>query len=168
MKISAQEEYGLRCLLQLARAGAGPDNGQKLSTRQIAEREGLTLDYAAQIMGTLRRAGFVVSVRGVHGGFGLARPASDISVGELLRSGEGPFADSICDNYTGTRETCMHSEGCNVAPVWAELARRIFGFLDDVTLADILTGDVAAQPQVVPLGSLRKRSRPEPPDGAES
>ncbi len=140
MKISAQEEYGLRCLVQLARAGAESSAHVTISTRQIAQREGLTIDYAAQIMGTLRRAGFVKSVRGVHGGFGLARPAAEISVGELFRAFDGPITANICDHYTGTRDTCMHAEDCNVQPVWIELARRIYGFLDSVTIADIVAG----------------------------
>ena len=156
MKVSALEEYGLRCLVQLARGGAEPASGVTLSTREIAEREGLGLEYAAQILSTLRKAGLVGSVRGVNGGFRLARPAANLSVGELFRALDGPFDDTICESYTGQLETCANAGDCQVAPVWQELSRRVYGFLDGVTLADIASGAMRAAPAVVPLGSLRK------------
>mgnify|MGYP001246855697 CR=1 FL=1 len=158
MKVSALEEYGLRCLVQLARDGATPDgDGAPLSTREIAEREGLSLEYAAQILASLRRAGLVTSTRGVNGGFRLARPADEISVGELFRVLDGPIADGICESYTGQRDTCANAGDCHVAPVWQELARRVYGFLDSVRIADIASGNAARAPQVVPLGALRRR-----------
>ncbi len=157
MKISALEEYGLRCLVQLAREGAEPTGDASLSARQIAEREGLTLEYTAQILAALRKAGLVTSLRGVRGGFRLARPAREITVGGLFRLLDGPLAEPICDQFTGTRDTCAHAGGCHVAPVWQELARRIYGFLDGVTVADIAAGALAAAPQLVPLAELRRR-----------
>jgi Rrf2 family protein len=157
MKISAREEYGLRCLLQLAREGQSPDGTSSLSARQIAEREGLSIEYATQILAELRRAGFVTSLRGVHGGFRLARPADQITVGELFKALEGPIADDVCGQYTGKHEVCTHASGCSVAPVWSELAKRIFGFLDGVTVADVANGALRPAPQVVPLAALRRR-----------
>lgn len=157
MKISALEEYGLRCLLQLAREGAEPSGTTSLSARQIAEREGLSLEYATQILAEMRRAGFVTSLRGVHGGFRLARPSREITVGEIFRSIGGPIAAEICEQYTGTRPVCAHASGCSVAPVWAELARRIYGFLDGVSVADIAGAALQAAPPVVPLTALRRR-----------
>ena len=157
MKISALEEYGLRCLVQLAREGAEPDGTTSLSARQIAEREGLTIEYAAQILAALRRALLVTSLRGVHGGFRLARPAREITVGELFRRLDGPFAEPVCEQYTGTLDVCAHAGGCRVAPVWQELARRIYGFLDGVTVADIAAGTFDRTPQLLPLATLRRR-----------
>jgi len=157
VKISALEEYGLRCLLQLAQDGAVPGSATSLSARQIAEREALTLDNAGQILGALRRAGLVTSVRGVHGGFRLARPASEITVGQVFRALGGALADDICEQYTGTRDVCTHATGCDLAPVWTELTRRIYGYLDGVTVADIAGGAFHRLPQVVPLTALRRR-----------
>jgi Rrf2 family protein len=156
LKISALEEYGLRCLVQLARERCEPGGGRTLSARQVAEREGLTLEYAAQILTDLRRAGLVRSVRGVHGGFLLARPAAEISVGHLFRAFDGPLADNLCESYTGNRDVCTHSEACSVRPVWSELQRRLYGFLDGVTVADIAVGGVPSTAQVVPLVSVRR------------
>lgn len=157
MKISALEEYGLRCLVQLARAGAEPDGDVTLTTRQVAGMENLSLEYTAQILATLRRTGLVSSVRGVHGGFRLASPSEDLSVGQLFRTLDGALDEGICESYTGTEDTCAHMGVCNVAPVWTELARRIYAFLDDVTVADIANGTVETNRNVVPLGALRRR-----------
>jgi len=157
VRVSALEEYGLRCLVQLARGGAGPRSGVTLSTREIAEREGLGLEYAAQILSTLRKAGLVTSVRGVNGGFRLARPAAEISVGEMFRALDGPLTETICDSFTGRLDTCANAGDCQVAPVWEELSRRVYGFLDGVRLSDIADGSVRVAPPVVPLASLRKR-----------
>lgn len=157
MKISALEEYGLRCLVQLTRAGAVPGSDSSLSARQIAEREGLTLEYASQILAELRRTGLVTSTRGVRGGFRLARSPRETTVGQLFRSLDGPFADNLCESYTGNRDVCAHSEGCAVRPVWSELQRRLYGFLDGVSLADIADGAVRSAPQFVPLAAVRRR-----------
>ncbi len=156
MKVSALEEYGLRCLVQLARDGAGPGDGRTLAAREIAEREGLSLEYAAQILTALRKVGLVLSIRGVNGGFHLARPANRISVGELFRALDGPFADTICEHFTGQLETCANAGDCSVAPIWKELSRRIYGLLDGITLADIAAGQVLTAPTVLPLASLRR------------
>lgn len=157
MKISALEEYGLRCLVQLTRAGAVPGGDSSLSARQIAEREGLTLEYASQILAELRRTGLVTSTRGVRGGFRLARPPRDITVGQLFKSLDGPFADNLCESYTGNRDVCAHSEGCAVRPVWSELQHRLYGFLDGVSLADIAHGAVPRTPTFVPVAAVRRR-----------
>ncbi|MCE9636646.1 MAG: Rrf2 family transcriptional regulator [Planctomycetes bacterium] len=208
MKISALEEYGLRCLVQLARAGAVPiplvGSGAKtrtvaielagsvsdlidvggnvpgngngngngngvshapaaaepttLSARQIAEREGLTIEYVSQILAELRRAGLVTSTRGVRGGFRLAIPPREITVGSLFRALDGPIADNLCESFTGNRDVCAHSEGCAVRPVWSELQRRMYQFLDGVTVGDLADGVAVEQrPQVVPLAALRRR-----------
>lgn len=157
MKISALEEYGVRCLVQLARAGAVPGSAGSLSARQVSEREGLTIEYASQILAELRHAGFVASTRGVRGGFRLARPAEAITVGELFRALDGPLADNLCESYTGNRDVCAHSEACSVRPVWSELQRRIYGYLNGVTIADIASDAVRASPVVIPALALRRR-----------
>lgn len=144
MKISALEEYGLRCLVQLAREGAGPGTGVTVPTREIAEREGLSPEYVSQILGTLRRAGLVGSVRGANGGYHLAHPAEKITVGRLFRLLDGPIAEGVCETYTGNLDACTHVANCGVAPIWTELSRRIYGFLDQISLADI-----AAHPAIL-------------------
>ena len=80
MKLSAQEEYGLRCLLRVARAG----EGESLTIPEIGRAEALSIPYVAKLMRILRQGKFVKSVRGQTDGYTLARGADDIPVGEVL------------------------------------------------------------------------------------
>ena len=82
MKLSAQEEYGLRCLLQVARRFPGGS----ATIPEIAEAEGLSPHNAARYLATLRRSGLVDSERGQRGGYSLARPPSLITVAEAVAS----------------------------------------------------------------------------------
>src|SRR5688500_3270890 len=81
MKISAQEEYGVRCLVQLANLPAG----DSLTLPQMSEREGISTANAGKLMWLLNKAGFVLSTRGTKGGYVLARPASEIRLSEIIR-----------------------------------------------------------------------------------
>jgi len=81
MKISAQEEYGLRCLLQLAYLNAG----ESLTLSQIAEREGISVAHAGKLLWILNKARLVHSTRGTKGGYQLARPAADIHLSEVIK-----------------------------------------------------------------------------------
>src|SRR5262245_66626616 len=88
MKITAQEEYGLRCLMHLARCGGS------LTVPEIAQAEGLSPAYVAKLLAVLRQAGFVESVRGRAGGYHLARPPGEVRLGRvLLALGEPLFDD---------------------------------------------------------------------------
>ncbi len=84
MKITSQEEYGLRCLLRLAEAGTG----KSLTIPEIAAAEGLSSPYVAKLLAVLRQAGLIDSVRGCQGGYRLARPPVDVTIGRSF-SGAG-------------------------------------------------------------------------------
>src|SRR5918998_6680288 len=81
MKVSAQEEYGLRCLVQLARLG----EGEFLTLPQIAEREGMSQANAGKVLWLLSKAGLVSSIRGTKGGYMLARPAAEVRLSEVIQ-----------------------------------------------------------------------------------
>src|SRR5438034_10856725 len=102
MKITAQEEYGLRCLLKVARM---PD-GKSLTLPEIAAAEGLSVPYAAKLLSVLRQAGFLDSVRGRSGGYRLALPPEQIGLGSLLLTLGEPLFDepSYCEKHAGTAE----------------------------------------------------------------
>lgn len=135
MKISAVEEYGLRCLLQLARSA----NEQPLvSAEEIAVREGLSVAYVEKILSQLRKAGLVKSVRGMYGGYQLSRPADEIRVGDLVRGVDGDFFTDICQHFSGNQSSCIHMGNCSVRPVWLMVARHVYRILDNLTLADLL------------------------------
>ena len=135
MHISALEEYGLRCALRLATLS----EGHTLAASQIAEREGLSAQYASKIMHLFRKAGLVKAVRGMQGGFRLAKPAAEIrikSVFESLR--EEPKHDEFCQQYRGQQTECVHMSNCSVRPVWQVLSGYFDSVLDKVSLADLL------------------------------
>src|SRR5437762_6543975 len=103
MKISAQEEYGLRCLVQLATLPAG----DSLTLPQIAMREGISSANAGKLMWLLNKAGFVQSTRGTKGGYVLARPASEIRLSEIIRVLDQDVLSKHCESYTGVLDSCV-------------------------------------------------------------
>src|SRR5208337_2362777 len=90
MKITAQEEYGLRCLLMLARAEEG---GNSLTIPEIAAAEGLSAPYVAKLLAVMRQAGLIESVRGRTGGYRLARPTAEVRLGRVLMVLGDPLFD---------------------------------------------------------------------------
>ena len=135
MKISAQEEYGLRCLLQLARA----PQGQLVTVREIAAKEGLSSPYAEKLLRVLAKAGLVHSVRGTKGGYVMNRPATSVTLGEVVRAlGSLPTTDHICQSFTGNQDACVHFSDCGIRSVWAGLTSYLKKFLDETTLASLL------------------------------
>ena len=138
MRISAVEEYGLRCLLTLARQGR---DGQ-LSIADIAEREGLSVPYASKLLALLRKEGLVVAERGRGGGFSIARPADEISMYEVITALGGPLIDpNHCTKFSGQQEECVHADNCSVHTVLGGLAGYIQEFLSQTSLGDLINHD---------------------------
>jgi Rrf2 family iron-sulfur cluster assembly transcriptional regulator len=135
MKISAQEEYGLRCLLQLARAGT---MGQSLTLSQIAELEGISTANAGKLLWILSKAQLVQSTRGIKGGYSLAKPASEIRLNQVIRVLEGVPAESHCKSYAGVLDACVHTGDCGIRPVIVELHQIVDNALADITLSQLL------------------------------
>jgi Rrf2 family protein len=134
MNILAIEEYGLRCLLQVAfHDPSGPITAQK-----IAQAEGLGPEYAAKIMRTLRAGGLVVSVRGAAGGYRLARPANEIGVWEAIEALGGEFfPEGFCDCHPGRRRECVHVTDCSVRAVWRKVEGTLQAALNGISLEDL-------------------------------
>src|SRR3954453_16250121 len=112
MKISAQEEYGLRCLMKVAQTPA-----DSLTLHEIAAAEGLSVPYAAKLLSVLRQAGFLDSVRGRSGGYRLGLPSEQIGLGSLLFALGEPLFDEpgYCERHAGTAEGingCVHNSDC--------------------------------------------------------
>ncbi|MBI3330702.1 MAG: Rrf2 family transcriptional regulator, partial [Candidatus Omnitrophica bacterium] len=109
MKITAQEEYGLRCLLQLARA---PQH-EVVSVKEIAAKEGLSSAYVEKLLRILSKAGLVHSMRGLRGGYALNRPSASVTLGEVVRAlGQVQTTDHICTSFTGNLDACIHFSDC--------------------------------------------------------
>lgn len=134
MKVSAQEEYGLRCLLQLARLGPG----QYLTLAQIAEREGITVAHAGKLLWILNKAGLVRSLRGTKGGYMLARPASEIRLSEIIKVLDKDGLENHCRSYAGTLDACIHTGDCGIRPVIVSLHEIVERALSGITLAQLV------------------------------
>lgn len=135
MKITAQEEYGLRCLLQLARVEAG----EGLTVKEIALREGLSRAYVEKLLRLLAQAGILHSVRGTKGGYHLDRKPAEVSLGQVVRAlGSVPTPTEICNRFTGNRSSCIHIDDCCIRAAWSTLTQKIGDFLERTALSDLL------------------------------
>jgi Rrf2 family protein len=145
MKITAQEEYGLRCLLRLAAAR----DGHALTIPEVAAAEGMSGPYVAKLLSVLRQAGLIESARGRAGGYRLARPASEIGLGAVLGALGEPLYDDpgYCERHKGseTEESCVHLSGCALRGLWQTLGYWMGQVLDQVTLADLLSNGTGIQ-----------------------
>ena len=135
MKLSAHEEYGFRCLLQIGRRGVGGS----LTIPEISQAEGISEAWAAKLLRTLRKSGFVKSVRGKVGGYSLARPADQIVVGDVLAALGGRMFDSdFCGSHAGQSNLCAHTTDCSVRSLWRTVQHALDQVLGKTTLQDLL------------------------------
>ena len=134
MQLLASEEYGVRCLLQVAAA----EGGRPVSISRIAEAEGLSPEYAAKLMRQLRLGGLVDSVRGAEGGYRLARPASAISVWEVLQVLGGAFyTEGFCACHAGQRRQCVRASDCSLRALWRAVQHSLEQTLTGISLEDL-------------------------------
>jgi Rrf2 family protein len=159
VKLSTQEEYGLRCLLQLARAG----EGASLTITEMSEREGISSPNVAKIMRILRRANLVKSTRGKAGGYRLTRPAAEVRALEVLAALGGRLFDTtFCDRHAGVERHCLNTRDCSIRPVLRGLQQAVDQVLGELTLASLLPseGEVAVtlRPKAMKLPIARRAS----------
>ena len=132
MLVSTKGRYALRVMLELAERPAG----EYAALGTIAADQGISEKYLESIVAVLSKAGLVDALRGKGGGYRLNRPAKDYSVGEILRLTEGSIAPVSCLECSPNR--CDRADGCKTPPMWEKLNELICGYLDSVTLADLL------------------------------
>ncbi len=148
MRITAQEEYGLRCLLQLAQQ----PEGEPLTVREIARREGLSAAYVEKLLHLLSRAGLTRSVRGQSGGYCLSRSPQQISLGEIIRALGGFVSDAeICTQFTGNLDCCVHVNNCGIRPLW-RVAFYIQSMLDRIPLSALLHDEQKVERNLMETG----------------
>jgi Rrf2 family protein len=142
MKLSSQEEIGLRCLVQLARQ---PDGASTI--QEVARAEGLTPAYVAKILGILRRSGLVTATRGRDGGYALVRPAEDINLSEALIALGGRLYDiAFCDEHSANAAEggrCTHEGNCSLRPVLVNLDRLVHDALGRLSLKSLVRSEPA-------------------------
>jgi Rrf2 family protein len=144
MKLSSQEEYGLRCMLRLG--AKGPSS--TLTIPEISRAEGISPEYVAKLMRILRRGDLVRSARGATGGYALSRPAEQITVGEVLDVlGGRLFESGFCERHSGVENLCTHSIDCSLRSLWRALQTAVDQVLTRTTLKDLL----CSEPEMVSL-----------------
>jgi Rrf2 family transcriptional regulator, iron-sulfur cluster assembly transcription factor len=136
-------------MADLAKHGAG----EAIPLSAIAERQQISLAYLEQLFGKLRRAGLVESARGRSGGYRLGRPAASITVAEVLRAVEEGIRMTRCRGED--TPPCMAGQRCLTHGLWDALGEQIAGFLDSVTLQEVLNG-IPASKQVARMSVAQR------------
>ncbi len=132
MKVSAKEQYGVRAMAELAQQyGAGP-----IPLSDIAQAQGMSIDYLEQVVPALRDAGLLNSTRGAKGGYELTRPPDQITVGEMLRALSGEILPVRCVEDDCT-ELCHRTSECGARTVWQTIHDQLLDTLDSMRLADL-------------------------------
>ena len=137
MRVTAKVDYAVRALLELAVAGEGPVKGER-----IAQTQEIPLKFLENILIDLRHANIVRAQRGAEGGYWLARPANEVTLGEIIRAVEGPLASVRGEppedmNYTGAAE--------HLRTVWVAVRASLRSVVDELTLADIVADRMPAR-----------------------
>lgn len=139
MKLSANEEYGVRCLVRIGYAGF---EGKALTIPEISEAEGVSQAYGAKILRVLRKGGFVKAARGKDGGYTLARPAENILIGDVVDLlGGRLFESGFCDSHSGQVAICTRSVDCSVRSLWRAVQVAVDQVLSKATLRDLLQNE---------------------------
>jgi Rrf2 family iron-sulfur cluster assembly transcriptional regulator len=138
MKITSQEEYGLRVLIRIA----GCKDKEGMSIPQLSEAEGLSNPYIAKLTRILRMEGFINSTPGYKGGYVLAKPASAIIINKVLKALGGSLFDTeYCSLHSGTLKLCTNSVDCSSRSLWKMIQFTVDRLLDKVTLDDLVNSE---------------------------
>ena len=130
MRLTTKGRFAVTAMLDLAlNATDGP-----VTLSGISERQKISLSYLEQLFGKLRRRELVESVRGPGGGYHLARSPAAVSVADIVRAVEEPIDSTQC----GGRENCHDNHRCMTHDLWEELNHTVYGFLEGVTLSQLV------------------------------
>ena len=136
MKFSAQEEYGIRCLIRIAKFR---QIDKTLTIPEISKSEGISQHNTAKILRKLRLGGFLESERGQTGGYTLARDPEDIKIGDVLNVIGGRLFDStFCESHSGVSDICTHTIDCSVRSLWKVIQDAVDTVVQDMSLKDLI------------------------------
>ncbi len=141
MKLSTKGRYGLRAVLDLALHC----EEEAIALSSIAERQGISISYLEQLIAKLKKAGIVESKRGAQGGYILARPAEEISVGDILRACEGDLHPVDCAEVYGGKSSCKSADLCVTKYVWKRISDSINSAVDALMLSELVEEGKALQ-----------------------
>ncbi len=130
MKLSTKGRYGLRALIDLAQYG----EEEAVSIQSISARQQISDSYLEQLVRKLKKAGLVTSIRGAQGGYRLAKPAEEISVGDVLRALEGSIEAVSCQEG----ENCVGKDLCVARYVWRKVNKSIQETVDSIMISQLV------------------------------
>lgn len=155
MRLTTKGRFAVTAMIDLAlRQGNGP-----VTLAGISDRQKISLSYLEQLFGKLRRHKIVSSVRGPGGGYRLARSMDEISVADVIVAVDEPLDATQC----GGKENCQDEQRCMTHDLWSSLNKRMFEYLDSVSLGDLVAKQKQKPAEVSVLrdGRQRPSSRPE-------
>lgn len=134
LRLSTKGQYGVRAMYEIARGY--PET--PVTIKGISERQDVSVAYLEQILNKLRKAGFIKSVKGPGGGYLLERSPAEISISAILNELEGPVAITSC---LDPEEGCGRIDNCVTRLLWKALGEKIEGFLETISLKNLIDGD---------------------------
>ena len=138
MKITAQEEYGLRILIRIGKCR----DEQGMSIPRLSEAEGLSSHYVAKLTRVLRMGGIINSTPGYKGGYVLSRPAKEIKIKQVLKVLGGVLFDQeFCGLHSGSLKLCTNSVDCSARSLWQMIQFTVDQLLDNITLHELVDSE---------------------------
>ncbi len=137
MKLTSKGRYGVSAMVDLSNHGA---EEQPITLAAISERQFISLSYLEQLFRALRLGGLVRSIRGPGGGYLLTRPASEITVADVIRAVNEPIRTTMCENAI---RGCHRGQRCDTHQLWEAMGQYIYRFLDAVTIQMVCDKEVA-------------------------
>lgn len=155
MKLSTKGRYGLRALVDLALH----QEEAPVSIQSIADRQNISERYLEQLMSAMKKAKLVTSTRGAQGGYRLARPAGEISVGDVLRALEGDLRAVVCPAEGEGEDGCANSGSCVTRYVWQRVNESIRQTVDDIWISQLVSQGKHLEEQTNPEKTCEKDRR---------
>lgn len=153
MKFSAQEEYGIRCLI---RVGKAYQDEKALTIPEISDAEGMSQHNVAKLLRVLRLGGLLESQRGQSGGYTLTRPPEKIMIGEVLAVlGGRIFDDSFCQTHSGAFDICTNSIDCSIRSLWKNIQDAVDSVVNNLSLHDLLGSEMDFLAKLILIQTLQ-------------
>lgn len=149
MSLSARSRYGTRAMMELA---LDEQQRKPVQLAALAENQAIPLRYLAKIAQDLKRAGFIRSVRGAHGGYLLARAASEIEIVEIVHALDGSVTSVDC---VDDPRACPKADECVTRKLWSQVNRAMMGVLESTTLQDLADRERARRKAQARRGRLK-------------
>lgn len=154
MKLSTKGRYGLRAVLDLAVHA----NEEAVALSQIADRQKISMNYLEQLIAKLKKAGIVKGIRGAQGGYMLALPAENVSVGDILRALEGDLNPVDCSEVNKGEGYCSSADSCVTKYVWKRISDSINEAVDTIMLSELVAESKKVQIQTTLTEAVGKQT----------